>query len=448
MLVRSLVLCGWLMGSVVVGQAASGDRPGADAALTRLQQAASQDELAWPRLAYLCDRIGARPAGSPAFAEAVRWATETLRADGHARVWREPVTVRRWERGTGRAVTTAPYERELSVLALGGSVPAAGVEGSVVVKAGVADLGPDVQGKIVLFAPEIPAGATAGERYGFFGRARSEGVAAAGRHGAIAVLVASTPERSLSTPHTGSMRYGAEGPEIPGAALAAEDASWMARLAASGVEVRVRLDLRTRELGTVETSNVLAEIPGTGNSGEIVVLGAHLDSWDVGQGAHDDGAGVIHVIEALRLLRGLPAPPRTIRAVLFANEEFGLDGGKAYAAAHGSEPHLAAVESDMGGFRPHHWGVAATEAQIAWLRPLAVSGGVPVQVGGGGADISPLEPHGVPRIGLVGDVDRYFDVHHTRADTLDKVDPNELRQGIAALATLAWELAAAPTPAP
>jgi len=440
-----------LLGVVVVAGPAAGHGRAAGAATSApvapLQQAARQDELAWPRLATLCDRIGARPAGSPAFAEAVRWAMETMRADGHARVWREPVTVHRWVRGREHAMTTAPYERELPVLALGGSVPARDVEGAVAVRAAAKDVGPDVQGKIVLFAPEIPEAATAGERYGFFGRARSEGVAAAGRQGALAVLVASTPERSLATPHTGSLHYETDGPRVPAAALTAEDAAWIARLAGSGVEVRVRLDLPTRDLGMVETSNVLAEIPGTGNPEEVVVVGAHLDSWDVGQGAHDDGVGVIHVIEVLRLLRGLPAAPRrTVRGLLFANEEFGLDGGKAYAAAHGSEPHLAAVESDMGGFRPHHWGVAATEAQIAWLRPLALSSGVPVQNGGGGADISPLADRGVPRIGLYGEPDRYFDVHHTRADTLDKVSPDELRQGIAALAALVWELANAPGP--
>lgn len=410
-----------------------------------LRDRALGDELAFARLAHLCDRIGGRPAGSPAFAEAVRWATEVLRADRHERVWREPVSVPAWDRGRERCLALSPQRRELAVLGLGGSVPGA-LAAPVAVVSSLAAIGPEAAGRIVAVVPDIPPAATAGERYGYFGAPRHDGAAAAARHGAVALLVASTPMRSLGTPHTGSMRYEDGVPRIPAAALAWEDAAWLGRLAARGVEVRLRLELESADRGRIETANVLAEVAGSEHPDEIVLVGAHLDSWDVGQGAHDDGAGVIHVIETLRLIRELGvAPRRTVRAVLFANEEFGLDGGRAYAAAHGGDRHVAALESDLGAFRVLHFGAAGSAAQLGWLAQAALPTGVPIRAGGGGADISALGD-GVLRVGVVTDLEPYFDVHHSRADTLDKVDAALLRQGLAQVAVLVWRLANDPLP--
>lgn len=410
-----------------------------------LRDRARADERAFARLAHLCDRIGGRPAGSAAYAEAVRWAVETFRADRHERVWREPVSVPTWDRGRERCAALAPFPRELAVLGLPGSVPGI-VEAPAVVVRTLEEIGPQAAGRIVAFVPDIPAAATAGERYGYFGTPRRNGAAAAARHGAVALLVASTPVHSLGTPHTGSMRYEDGIPRIPAAALASEDAAWLGRLAAQGVEVRLRLELESADRGRVEAANVLAEVHGSEHTEQIVLVGAHLDSWDVGQGAHDDGAGVIHAIETLRLIRELGvAPRRTVRAVLFANEEFGLDGGKAYAAAHGAEPHVAAVESDLGAFRLLHFGASGSALQLGWLAQAAAPTGVPIQAGGGGADISALGD-GVLRVGVYTDLDPYFDVHHSRADTLDKVDPVLLRDGLAKIAVLVWRLANDPLP--
>lgn len=414
--------------------------------VTSLRDRARAGELAFARLAHLCDRVGGRPAGSAAYAEAVRWAMDTFRADHHERVWREPVSVPTWDRGREHCAAVAPFPRELAVLGLPGSVPGA-VEAPVVVVRTLEEIGPQATGRIVAFVPDIPAAATAGERYGYFGTPRRNGAAAAARHGAVALLVASTPVHSLGTPHTGSMHYEDGVPRIPTAALASEDAAWLARLVAQGVEVRVRLELESVDRGRVEAANVLAEVRGAEHPEEIVLVGGHLDSWDVGQGAHDDGAGVIHAIETLRLIRELGvAPRRTVRAVLFANEEFGLDGGKAYAAAHGSERHVAAVESDLGAFRILHFGASGSAAQLGWLALAAAPTGVPIQAGGGGADISALGD-GVLRVGVYTDLEPYFDVHHSRADTLDKVDPALLRDGLAKIAVLVWRLANDPLPA-
>lgn len=414
--------------------------------VSTLRDRARASEQAFARLAHLCDRIGGRPAGSAAYAEAVRWAVDTFRADRHERVWREPVSVPTWDRGRERCAALAPFPRELAVLGLPGSVPGI-VEAPAVVVRTLEEIGPRAAGRIVAFVPDIPAAATAGERYGYFGTPRRNGAAAAARHGAVALLVASTPVHSLGTPHTGSMHYGDGIPRIPAAALASEDAAWLGRLAAQGVEVRLRLELESTDRGRVEAANVLAEVHGSEHPEQIVLVGAHLDSWDVGQGAHDDGAGVIHAIETLRLIRELGvAPRRTVRAVLFANEEFGLDGGKAYAAAHGAEPHVAAVESDLGAFRLLHFGASGSALQLGWLAQAAAPTGVPIQAGGGGADISALGD-GVLRVGVYTDLEPYFDVHHSRADTLDKVDPVLLRDGLAKIAVLVWRLANEALPA-
>jgi Zn-dependent M28 family amino/carboxypeptidase len=244
------------------------------------------------------------------------------------------------------------------------------------------------------------------------------------------------------------MSYDDEVTKIPAAAITAEDADLISRLLKTGRDVTVRVELGCQTLADVPSANVVADWPGREKPGEIVVIGAHLDSWDVGTGAIDDGAGVAMCIETLRLLKALDLRPRrTIRAVLFMNEENGLRGGKGYASAHATEldSHVAAIESDSGAARPLGFHVQAGTGALDRLRELAPLlarvGATEMGEGHGGADISPMRAGGVPLLGLRQDVSRYFDYHHTPADTLDKVDRAELLQNAAALAVMAYALA-------
>jgi len=408
----------------------------------RLAAAARADELAFERLAHLCDRIGPRPAGSPAYRRAAEWAADLLRADGHENVRLEPVTVPVWRRGRERCVMLEPGQRELPILGLGHSVGTPGLEAEVVVAHSFEDLGPHVAGRIVLFNVPMDPALPSIRHYGPAAQVRGRGASEAARHGAVAMLLRSVTTRSLATPHTGMQRYEDGVPQIPAAAVTTEDADWIDRATAAGVTVRVRLEMDARTGGEATDHNVIAEIVGAERPEEIVLVGGHLDSWDVGQGAHDDGAGVVHAIEALRLIRALPVRPRrTVRAVLFANEEMGIYGGRAYAAAHAGERHVAAVESDLGGTAPADWGVSGNDDQLAWFLRAAAPVGLPVRLGGGGADISPLKDQGVLLVGLHPDDTHYFDLHHTQADTLEKIDPAELREGLAAVVQLVWQLA-------
>lgn len=402
---------------------------------------AGSSRVAYERLSYLCDRIGPRPAWSPAFARAAQWAAEVMKQDGLENVRLQPVEVPVWERGPGRLLMLAPAQRELPVLALGGSVGTPGVEAPVVVVKSLEEVGPQVHGAIVLYAFPM----SKPQDYGAGSRIRSQGASRAAAFGAKAMLLRSLATASLATPHTGMLHYEEGKPQIPAAAISQEDADWIVRLVDSGVTPVLRLELGCKTGGTIVAHNVIGEIRGESQPEEIVVLGAHLDSWDVGQGAHDDGAGSVHVLEAMRLLKLAGArPSRTVRAVLFANEEFGIDGGKAYAREFGGQKHVAAVESDMGGFLPVGWSVNAHPQLMSWLWPLLASTSLPARQGWGGADISPLASQGVPLIGLVPDPTQYFDYHHTHADTLDKVNPEHLEAGAVAMARLAWALANAP----
>jgi hypothetical protein len=340
---------------------------------------------------------------------------------------------------------TAPVEQELAMLGIGESVGTKGIEAPVVLVRSFEELGSQVKGRIVLFDPPMPRGATGRERYRIYVPYRLRGASRAAAFGAAAVLVRSAPLHSLGTQHTGTLIYDPAQPRIPAATISFEDGGWMARLLEAGEEVRVRLEMEAHTADPVKTANVVAEIRGTEHPEEIVLIGAHLDSWDVGQGAHDDGAGVIHVIEAMRLLRasGLRSK-RTIRGVLFVNEEHGIDGGRTYAAIHGKERHVAAIESDAGGGRPVEWSLGGTSAQLEWFRRVAEPLGLPIRADGGGVDVTPLQAEGA-LVGEMGvDLPEYFDLHHTQADTFDKVDPQILCEGVGTLAALAWRLANAP----
>lgn len=405
---------------------------------------ARSSHAAWERLADLCDNIGARLAGSEALERAVLWSQTQLKQSGADAVWTEDVMVPHWERGEESAFMLMPRQQPMIVLGLGGTV-AGEVEGDIIVVESLDEVDESAAGKIVLFNTPMGESVPTVAEYGKAVGVRLHGPSTAARFGASAVLVRSITTRSLSTPHTGATKYAEDAPKIPALAITIEDASSIARLAEAGTTVRVRLKTSGVWHEDAPSHNVIGEIRGMHKPKEVVLIGAHLDSWDVGQGAHDDGSGVVEVIEALNVIHSLGLrPKRTIRVVLFTNEENGLAGGKAYAEAHPprrAERHVAAVESDLGGGPPRFWTAGGDEKQMEWLRTVAAPLGMPVEEGGGGADIRPLGEQGVLRIGFRPDDSRYFDVHHTTADTMDKVDPDHLAEATAAMAGLAWQLA-------
>jgi len=415
-----------------------------DPQLRSILEMAQSDHSAWNLLADLCDNIGARLAGSVALEKAVEWSVQRLEEAGADAVWTEPVMVPHWERGSESAQMLEPRQQPLTILGLGGTV-AGEVEGGVVVVRDLESMGDEVRDRIVLFATPMEKTTPAVKGYGGAVGVRIHGPSKAAKLGAKATMLRSLTTRSLDTPHTGVTRYESLEHRIPAIALAIEDADSMARLVDEGVTVRVAITTSGVTHPDRESHNVIGEIRGVSKPNEIVLIGAHLDSWDVGQGAHDDGAGVVEVIEALRIIRALGLKPkRTIRVVLFTNEENGLRGGLAYAAAHRprrKEKHRAAVESDLGGGPPRYWSAGGSLVDRAWFERAAEPLGMPVVEGGGGADIKPLGEQGVLRIGFRPDDSAYFDIHHTRADTVDKVDPDALAQSTAAMAGIAWQLA-------
>jgi len=407
----------------------------------------------YERLRPLTDMIGARLAGSPAELAAVAWARAEFERDG-VRVRLEPVMVPVWVRGEESADLVAPVRRSLVMLGLGGSVGTspAGITAPVVVVTSseqLAALGTEtVAGKIVLYDNPFIRTGNEMHDYGAAVRYRTSGASDAARLGAVAVLVRSVATATLRTPHTGALEYADDAPKIPAAAVTIEDAMLIHRLADAGQEVVVRLTMGARNEPDREGANVVAEIPGREIPGEVVLIGGHLDSWDVGTGAIDDGAGCAMILETMRLIAGGRAPRRTVRAVLYANEENGLRGGWAYRDAHREElgRHVAAIEADSGGARAVGLSVKAGDGGLALLESmlapvLSPLGAARFTGEGGGADISTLEASGVPLLGLEMDTSRYFDWHHTMADTLDKIQPDELQQATATLAAATWMLA-------
>jgi len=341
----------------------------------------------------------------------------------------------------------------LAVTALGMSAPTppGGVAAEVVEARSLeelASLGAKVKGRIVLFQHDMKD--TSG--YGKFAGLRMQGPAAAARQGAAAALVRSLSSVAMRLPHTGTTLFPPGEKAIPAASLAVEDAELLHRLLGRGpVTVRLVLGGRLADPPLAPSANVVAEIRGSEKPDEVVVIGAHLDSWDLGTGAIDDGAGVAMVLDAMRIAASMPRPPRrTLRAVLFMNEENGGEGAVAYheASLAAGTRHVAAMEADAGAGRPTGVDVTAGEGGLAEVRvmaaPLASLGASKVGAGGGGVDISPLAYEGVPLLSLAQETSRYFDWHHSAADTFDKVEPRALAEAAAAFAWMAWALADAP----
>jgi carboxypeptidase Q len=423
---------------------------------------ARADRGSWDKLSHLTDRIGNRLAGTPQLDQAIAWAAEAMKADGHE-VHTEKVMVPHWVRGAEHARITAPIQRDMVVITLGGSVgtPKGGVKGKVVVVHDWKDLAAkkaDVKGAIVLFDVAMPAWTEEhGSGYGEVVPYRWASASAAAKLGAVAVLMRSVTAHSLRTPHTGSMGYADDAPKIPSAAVTVEDSTLLARLASEG-DVSVQLELGAKMLPDVPSANVIGELRGREHPDEIVVIGGHIDSWDVGQGAHDDGAGCVHAMQALTVLRRLGLQPRrTIRVVLFTNEENGTRGAAGYAETHAAEvgKHVAAIESDSGGFAPRGFELAApgedgdavaahVDDLVSLLAPIGAT--KISRSEHAGTDIGPLTAKGVLSFGLHTDGRTYFDIHHTPADTLDKVDPAALADGVAAMAVMAYVLADMPEP--
>jgi carboxypeptidase Q len=421
------------------------------AAAARIIGAALTSDRAYSRLAHLTDHIGNRLSGSENLERAVEWAISEMKRDGLDSVRGEKVMVPHWVRGEESLEMLAPVPRKLQMLGLGNSVgtSAEGITAEAVVVRSFEELdrlGEQVRGKIVVYnAPYANYGATVAYRWG--------GASRAARYGAVAALVRSITPVSLQTPHTGAMGYDPDQPKIPTAAVTIEVAEFLQRMNDRGDHPRLRLKMEAKFLPDAESANVIAELKGSEKPDEIVLISGHFDSWDVGQGAHDDGGGCIVAWEAVRLLKELGLKPRrTIRVVLYTNEENGLRGGNAYRDAHRAEitKHVLAIESDSGVYRPEGFGLAATASlqvrsnlmEIAKL--LSGIGADQIAADGGGADIGPMMREGV--IGASLDVDgaHYFDIHHTQADTLDKVNPRELALCVATMAVMAYTVADLP----
>jgi hypothetical protein len=419
----------------------------------RIIDAGLRSDGAYRKLAWLTDRIGPRLSGSENLEKAVRWCVDEMKRDGLEQVRAEKVMVPHWVRGeaSGRILTPAPHPMAILALGMSDGTPPQGITADVVEVSSLDELtalGEAAKGKIVLFNKQIYPNGGAERGYGAAVGLRYSGAVAAAKLGAVGMLIRSLATADMRLPHTGAMAYEEGSPRIPSAAIAPEDAALIHRFLVAGETVKVNFALSCKTRPDAESANAIGEIRGSEAPDEFVVIGGHLDSWDVGTGAQDDGAGCAISMEAMRLIRSLGLrPKRTIRAVLFTNEENGLRGGTAYAETHAAElpKHVAAIESDSGGARPLGFGVSAGPGGEEIVRrlaaPLARFAADDVQAGGGGADISPMGPAGVPQLGLRQDTTHYFDIHHTMADTLDKVDAHDLAMNATAMAVMAWQLA-------
>ncbi len=420
--------------------------------LRRIYDAALDGSPAFEQLRELTTRFPGRLSGTPAYDGAAQWSLAQLRALGADRTELQPMMVPYWERGAPERVQlhAADGAVELAALALGGSVGTdpAGLRAPVVEVRDFESLaGADVRGKIVFFnRPMDPRSVSAGAAYGGAVNQRTRGAAEAAKHGAVGVLVRSMTHALDDLPHTGTMTYLPDVPRIPAAAISTVAAERLSRTlhASPGTEVTMTLHCAPQE--DRRSHNVIGEIRGAVFPEKVILVGGHLDSWDITPGAHDDGTGCIQSIEVLRLLKAVGYTPRhTIRCVLYANEENGLRGALEYTrlVAEKKEEHVLALETDSGGFRPSGFnlGNPAGDAHLraARWKPLFEPYGVFVfQRGQGGADVAPLLRYGYTVAGLMPDSQRYFDIHHTRADSIDTVNKREFELGAAAMAALVY----------
>lgn len=439
----------------------------------KLIGAAMSDDQSLARLQYLCDRIGNRLSGTASLERAIQWSAEEMKKAGLENVQTPPVTVPHWFRGHESAMLISPVEKPLTMIGLGMSVGTSteGITAEVVVVHTFDELktlGRDkVAGKIVLYNPEWKG-------YGGTVMYRISGASSAAQLGAKAVLVRSMTGVSLQTPHTGTLEYTEGVDKIPAAALSTEDAAMLERVAKTGVPVKVKLTMEAHQEPDAASHNVMGEIRGSEKPDEVVVLGGHIDSWDIGQGANDDGSGIMATFEAVALMKKLGLrPKRTVRVVFWVNEENGGAGGKAYREMVGDavSKHVAAIEMDGGAEKPVGFGFGATGgrrraaaapaldpeganipppsaaayARVEEIGKLleSIEGGK-ISGGGGGADIGPLMMGGVPGLGVRTVGVHYFDWHHTDADSFDKLVLKEFQANVASLAVMSYVLADMP----
>ncbi len=448
-------LCGGLLGcSQSVESAPSSNALSSyqDFADSVIRESLTQGE-SYRKLTELCETAPHRLSGSEGARAAVAWAKKAMIRDGLENVRLESVIVPYWVRGEKESLSIAAPEDarglEFEILALGGSIatPPEGITAEVVEVQNfdeLKELGDAAKGKIIFFnRPLDPAQTNTFAAYGGAVDQRGRGATEASKAGGVAAIVRSMTTVIDDEPHTGSMRYSEEVPKVPAAAISTLGAEGLSSLLAKNPGLKLQLVLSCETLENQESHNVVGEIVGSSLPDEIVVLGGHLDAWDVGQGAHDDGSGCVHVMEAARLIKqsGLK-PRRTIRVVLFMNEENGVRGGNGYYGTHldDMENHVFALESDRGGFTPRGFSTDANPAALSVLREigglLSSIGASPVDPGYGGVDISPMRKSGVITMGFVPDGQRYFDFHHSRKDVLSAVNERELSMGSAAIAAM------------
>lgn len=443
------------LAAFITSVAQSGD----EFTIRKIYDKALAEGQSYQMLDYLSNKIGARLSGSPGAAAAVEWSRHVMENYGFDSVWLQPVMVPHWVRGQkeiGRVINSKKMGTvDLSVCALGGSVGTSpeGLSASIVEVKNfeeLASLGTNqVKGKFVFFnRPMDPTQLQTFAAYGGAVNQRGSGAAQAAKYGAVGVIVRSMGINPEDYPHTGGMRYETGVAMIPAMAVSTKHADLLSKLLKEDKNLTFYMEMHCQILEDAPSFNVVGEIRGTEYKDEIIVVGGHLDSWDLGQGAHDDGAGCVQSIEVLRIFKVMGyKPKRTIRAVMFMNEENGLRGGQKYAelAKLNKENHIAAIESDRGGFTPRGFTISAPEGQPqkrtqiqSWKPLLEPYGLSDFSQPGGGADIGPLAPQGVTLIGFLPDSQRYFNYHHTSVDTFDKVDKRELELGSASMAALVY----------
>ncbi|HUQ84413.1 MAG TPA: M28 family metallopeptidase [Gemmatimonadaceae bacterium] len=419
----------------------------------RIIDAALKDSTAWNRLAEMTETFGNRLSGTPALERTIDWVIAKMKEDGLQNVRGERVMVPVWVRGTESAQLVSPRVQNLPMLGLGGSIatPPAGITADVIVVSSFSDLtskAAQARGRIVLY--DVPF-----TSYGETVQYRGRGAIEAAKVGAVAALVRSVTPYSQRTPHTGGMQYDTTVARIPAAAITVEDAEMLHRMQNRGERIRVKLMMTAKTMPDAPSRNVVGEIVGSEKPDEVVVFGGHIDSWDVGRGAMDDGGGVVVAWEAVKLLQRLGLKPRrTIRVVGWTNEENGGRGGQGYRDAHRADvdKHVLAIESDGGVFKPQGFSFGGSDAALEILKQIGslldrIESGAVVK-GGGGADIGPIMALGVPGLGLNVDGTKYFWYHHTEADTIDKLDAHEMALCVATMAVMAYVVADMPETLP
>jgi carboxypeptidase Q len=415
----------------------------------RLIGEALSSSFAWDRLALIGDTFGNRLSGSQALEDAIQWAVAEMKKDGLENVHTEPVKVPHWIRGRESVELTSPRPMPLVMLGLGNSIgtPAEGIEADVLVVRNFEELdaaADRVKGRIVLYNAPFT-------NYGETVQFRGTGPSRAAAMGAVAALVRSVGPPGLRLPHTGALRYAEGAPQIPAAAITSEDADRLQRMQDRGTRVRVRLKMEAKFLPDADSFNVVGELRGREKPDEVVVVGGHFDSWDVGTGSTDDGGGCVVTWEALRIMKKLNLRPRrTVRVVLWTNEENGTRGALAYRDRYKDQlaNHVLMFESDSGVFRPTGFGFTGGETARATVKDIAsLLAGIQadrISAAGEGADIGPsVQAGNIPAMSL--DVDgNYFLIHHTQADTIDKIDPLDMSRAAAAIAVVAYVIAEMP----